>query len=112
MTSKRVIFTSLGSRVVTNKTDEGFELRDVNVYDRKIALMYQDQRLRLEINGKLIKFQLSAVPVVTCEQAVKMLDNPLYSWRLLEPLVIGSDLEKRAVSALIKRVGGYEEEEV
>ncbi len=106
------MFTSFSSRVVTEPEDDGFKLYDATVYGNKVTLEYKDQRIRLEINGKMIRFPLTAVPVVTCDQAVKMLDDPLYSWQLLYPLVSGSDLEKRAVTALIKRVGGYEEEEV
>jgi hypothetical protein len=112
MAPRKVIFSSLGSRVVTSPEEEGFKLSEATVYGNKITLEYRDQRVRLEINGKMVRFPLTAVPVVTCEQAVMMLDNPLYTWKLLYPLVEGSDLEKRAVTALIKRVGGYEEEEV
>ncbi len=112
MAPRKVIFSSLGSRVVTTPEEEGFKLSEATIYGNKITLQYQDQKIRLEINGKLIRFPLTAVPVVTCEQAVMMLDNPPYAWRLLMPLVNASDLEKRAVTALIKRVGGYEEEEV
>ncbi len=112
MPPKKVIFSSLGSRVVTSPVEDGFKLSEAVIYGRKITLQYGDQRVRLEINGKLIRFPLSAVPVVSCEEAVLMLDDPLYTWNLLLPLVEGSDLEKRAVTALIKRVGGYEEEEV
>jgi hypothetical protein len=112
MIPRKVIFSSLGSKVVTTPVEEGFKLTEATVYGNKITLSYGDQRVRLEINGKLIRFPLTAVPVITCEQAVAMLDNPLYAWKLLYPLVEGSDLEKRAVTALIKRVGGYEEEEV
>jgi hypothetical protein len=111
MSSAPVLFQRLGSRIMAVPVSGGFRLSEATVYGNKVAVYYRDGVVKVDIKGTTIKFKTEETPVLACEQIVDMLNDPLYAWQVLSDYVEAPDLEKKSTEALIKKVGGYTEEE-